>query len=65
VTRQSRRLLQLGLLLLLLGLLIGLTIPALSVPRLGVAAHLNAVVGGRACAPEGPVVREHKVSAER
>jgi (hydroxyamino)benzene mutase len=45
VTRQSRRLLQLGLLLLLLGLLIGLAIPALSVPRLGVAAHLNAVVG--------------------
>ena len=42
---QVRRLLQLGVLLLLLGLLIGLAIPALTVPRLGVAAHVNAVVG--------------------
>jgi hydroxylaminobenzene mutase len=38
-------LLQLGFLLLLLGLLVGLAIPVLSVPRLGVAAHVNAVVG--------------------
>jgi len=41
----SRRLLRLGALLLLMGLLIGLAIPALAVPRLGVSAHLNAVVG--------------------
>jgi hydroxylaminobenzene mutase len=33
------------MLLLLLGLVVGLAIPALAVPRLGVAAHLNAVVG--------------------
>lgn len=42
---QGRRLLLLGALLLLLSLLIGLAIPALAVPRLGVAAHLNAVIG--------------------
>jgi hydroxylaminobenzene mutase len=45
LAHQGRRLLQLGTLLLLLGLVIGLAIPALAVPRLGVAAHLNAVVG--------------------
>jgi hypothetical protein len=33
-------LLQLGFLLLLLGLLIGVAIPVLGVPRLGVAAHV-------------------------
>jgi hypothetical protein len=33
------------MLLLLLGLAIGLAIPVLAVPRLGVAAHVNAVVG--------------------
>jgi hydroxylaminobenzene mutase len=31
--------------LLLIGLLIGFIIPALAVPRLGVSAHVNAVVG--------------------
>lgn len=45
MAQQARRLLQLGILLLLSGLLIGLAIPALAVPRLGVAAHVNAVVG--------------------
>jgi hydroxylaminobenzene mutase len=45
VAHRARRLLQLGMLLLLLGLVIGLAIPALAVPRLGVAAHLNAVIG--------------------
>lgn len=46
MARQARRLLQFGVLLLLLALVIGLAIPALSVPRLGVAAHVNGVVGG-------------------
>jgi hydroxylaminobenzene mutase len=32
--------------LVLVALLIGLAIPALAVPRLGVAAHLNGVIGG-------------------
>ena len=45
MSEQARRLLQLGVLLFLLALLIGLAIPALAVPRLGVAAHVNAVVG--------------------
>ena len=38
--------LRFGVLLVLLALLIGLAIPALAVPRLGVAAHVNGVVGG-------------------
>ena len=41
----TRSLLRFGIALLFLGLLIGLAIPVLAVPRLGVAAHLNAVVG--------------------
>lgn len=45
MAQQSRRLLQLGVLLFLAALLIGLAIPALAVPRLGVAAHLNGVIG--------------------
>ena len=45
---QARRLLRFGVLLVLLALLIGLAIPALAVPRLGVAAHVNGVVGGLA-----------------
>jgi hydroxylaminobenzene mutase len=45
VTEPDRRLLQLGLVLLLLGLIIGLVIPTLAVPRLGVAAHVDAVIG--------------------
>jgi hydroxylaminobenzene mutase len=43
--RQARRLLQLGVLLFLLALLVGLAIPALAVPRLGVASHINGVIG--------------------
>jgi hydroxylaminobenzene mutase len=43
--QSGRRLLQLGMLLFLGALLIGLAIPALAVPRLGVAAHLNGVIG--------------------
>ncbi len=45
MAQQSRRLLQLGMLLFFGALLIGLAIPALAVPRLGVAAHLNGVIG--------------------
>ena len=45
MTEPARRLLQLGVALLLLGLIIGLAIPTLAVPRLGVAAHVNAVIG--------------------
>jgi hydroxylaminobenzene mutase len=45
MSQQARRLLQLGVLLLLLALLIGLAIAALAVPRLGVAAHVNGVIG--------------------
>jgi len=45
VAHQAHRLLQLGIVLLLLGLLIGIAIPALANPRLGVAAHVNAVIG--------------------
>ena len=45
MSEQSRRLLQLGVLLFLLSLLLGFAIPALAVPRLGVSAHVNGVVG--------------------
>jgi hydroxylaminobenzene mutase len=38
--------LQHGVLLLLIGLLTGLAVPALSVPRLGVSAHILGVIGG-------------------
>lgn len=48
MAEQSRRLLRFGVVLVLLALLIGLAIPALAVPRLGVAAHVNGVVGGLA-----------------
>ena len=41
----ARRLLQIGVALLLFALVVGLAIPALAVPRLGVAAHVNAVIG--------------------
>jgi hydroxylaminobenzene mutase len=41
----ARGLLQFGVVLLLFGLAIGLAIPALAIPRLGVAAHVNAVIG--------------------
>jgi len=42
----TRRMLQLGVLLLLLGLLTGLVVPVLAIPRLGVAAHILGVLGG-------------------
>ena len=37
-----------GVVLVVFALLVGLAIPALAVPRLGVAAHVNGVVGGLA-----------------
>lgn len=43
---QDRSLLQFGVLLVLFSLVIGLAIPVLAVPRLGVAAHLNGLIGG-------------------
>lgn len=41
----ARRMLQMGVALLLFALAVGLAIPALPVPRLGVASHVNAVIG--------------------
>lgn len=46
MARQARRMLQLGALLLLLGLVTGLFVPMLAVPRLGVSAHIVGVLGG-------------------
>lgn len=44
--RTARRLLQLGVTLFLLGLLVGLAIPALANPRMGLASHLEGVMNG-------------------
>jgi hydroxylaminobenzene mutase len=44
----ARRMLRLGVVLLLIGLLTGLVVPALAIPRLGVAAHIVGVLGGLA-----------------
>jgi hydroxylaminobenzene mutase len=46
MARHARRLLQLGVVLLLLGLLTGLAIPSLAVPRLGLTSHIEGVLGG-------------------
>ena len=46
VARQARRMIQLGVLLLLLGLLTGVIVPALAVPRLGLSAHILGSSGG-------------------
>jgi hydroxylaminobenzene mutase len=43
---RSQRLLQLGTLLFLLGLLVGFAIPALANPRMGLASHLEGVLNG-------------------
>lgn len=45
-TGRGRRLLQLGLLLFLLGLLTGFAIPALANPRMGLSSHLEGVLNG-------------------
>ena len=42
----GRRLQQLGVVLFLLGLLTGLTVPALGNPRMGLASHLEALMNG-------------------
>ena len=42
----ARRLILYGFVLMLLGLLTGLVIPALRAPRLGLSAHINALMGG-------------------
>lgn len=43
---RSRRLLQLGVVLFLLGLLIGFAIPALAVPRMGLTSHMQGILNG-------------------
>ena len=44
--RIAHRLLQLGVLLFLLGLLVGLAVPALANPRMGLASHMEGVMNG-------------------
>jgi hydroxylaminobenzene mutase len=44
--RRSFRLLQLGILLFLLGLLVGFAVPALANPRMGLASHLEGIMNG-------------------
>lgn len=46
LAREGHRLLQAGVLLFLLGLLLGLAVPAFAVPRLGLTAHLLALTQG-------------------
>jgi len=43
---QARRMIQLGVLLALAGLVTGIVVPALAVPRLGLSAHILGVSGG-------------------
>jgi (hydroxyamino)benzene mutase len=45
-SRQEHRLFQLGLLLFLLALLIGLAVPLFAVPRLGLSTHLLGILQG-------------------
>ena len=45
-SQTSRRLLQLGMLLFLLGLMTGFAIPTLNIPRLGVSSHLTGIPNG-------------------
>lgn len=42
----AHRLLQLGVLLFLIGLVVGLTLPVLANPRMGLASHLEGVMNG-------------------
>jgi (hydroxyamino)benzene mutase len=44
--RQGQRLLQLGMLLFLLALLVGLVVPRFAVPRLGLSTHLLGITQG-------------------
>lgn len=43
---QSRKLIQLGILLFLLGLVTGFVIPALKNPRMGLSSHMEGVLNG-------------------
>ena len=43
---RSHRLLQLGILLFLLGLLVGFAIPALANPRMGLSSHVQGILNG-------------------
>ena len=45
-SRQGHRLLQLGMLLFLFALIVGLVMPALAVPRLGLSTHLLGIMQG-------------------
>jgi hydroxylaminobenzene mutase len=45
-SRQGRRLLQVGMLLFLLALFVGLLVPRFSVPRLGLSTHLLGIMQG-------------------
>jgi hydroxylaminobenzene mutase len=45
-SRIAHRLVQLGVLLFLLGLLVGFAVPALANPRMGLASHLEGVMNG-------------------
>ncbi len=44
--RQGHRLVQAGVLVFLLGLIVGLLVPAFTVPRLGLSAHLLGITQG-------------------
>lgn len=44
--RLAHRLLQLGILLFLLGLLVGLAVPAFANPRMGLASHMEGLMNG-------------------
>lgn len=46
LARQGHRLLQLGLLLFLLALIVGLVVPKFTVPRLGLSVHLLGIMQG-------------------
>lgn len=45
-TMRAQRLLQLGVVLFLLGLLVGLSVPLLTNPRMGLASHLEGITNG-------------------
>ncbi len=46
VSSRSQRLLQLGILLFLLGLLVGFAVPSLANPRMALASHLEGIMNG-------------------
>ena len=60
----SRRLMWHGIFLFLLGLLTGVLVPALHNPRMGVSAHLEAVMNGIFLVVLGLIWKEAKLSAK-